>query len=203
MKIADFRSHSIQRTCTKKYIDYHSYKKYLQEDFSHRCCYCNLCEDMIGLVPFQIDHFIPRKHFTKVRDSLETEYENLMFSCPKCNRAKGDQYEGDLKSPQIENRLFYNPDQVDYNLIFYRDEFGGIASDDPKGQDMIRRLKLYRTVHRYAWILEKLDLLIARLEEKISRETGEEKIRLERTLTELLQEYRKIDKQFRAIYWAE
>jgi len=200
MKIANFRNHSIQRSCDKKYKDYHSYKKYLQKDFSNRCCYCNLCEDTIGVIPLQIDHFIPRKQFAEVRDELDTDYKNLVLSCPKCNRAKGDQYEGDIGSPKIENSLFYNPDQVDYNDIFYRNELGQIVSDDPKGQDMIKRLKLYRPIHSYAWILERLGCLIDRLEAKISNETGEEKLRLQKIRGQLLAEHYKLDKQFRAIY---
>jgi len=126
MKISNFGNHIITRTCKKKYIDYHRYKKYLQTDFSHRCCYCNLSEETMGTIEFQIDHFIPKKHFINVRDELDTAYENLMLSCPKCNRAKSDQYEGDIESPQIENKLFYNPDQVDYNAIFIGMNLGGL-----------------------------------------------------------------------------
>lgn len=203
MKIAHFRDHSIQRTCKKQYKDYHSYKKYLQKDFSNRCCYCNLCEKTIGVISFQIDHFIPRKHFQGVRDELDTTYENLMLACPKCNWAKADQYDGDLTLPQIENRLFYNPELTNYNQIFYRDELGCIVSDDPKGKEVIKRLKLYHTIHSYAWLLERLTNVIDLLELKMQNETDEKKRKMEKDRDQLLREYYKIDRQFRAVYHTE
>ena len=200
MKIEKFRNHDIKRTCKKNFKDYHSYKKYLQADFSHRCCYCNLSEKTFGVISFQIDHFIPKNHFKNRRDELETLYENLMLTCPKCNRAKSDQYEGDIESPHIENRLIYNPDQVNYTSIFYRDALGQIASDDPKGKAMIRRLKLYRPIHSYAWILEKLTHIIERLDERVSVAIGDEKVRLEEKRNQLSNEYFKIYRQFVASY---
>lgn len=200
MKIADFRTHQICRNCSKKYKDYHDYKPYLLEDFAHRCCYCNLHEDTIGVILFQIDHFIPRKEFEGKRDELKIRYDNLMLACPKCNRAKSDQYEGDIYASEIENRLFYNPDQVDYNLIFYRDELGGIASDDPKGQAMIDRLKLYRPIHNYAWILEKYDSLIKRLDKLIESATGQKKQLLEQIQNQLYKDHYKKRIQFNAAY---
>lgn len=200
MKIADFCKHRIHRNCDKEYKDYHDYRPYLQKDFAHRCCYCNLHEDTIGVLSFQIDHFIPRKEFEGKRDELKTQYDNLMFTCPKCNRAKSNQYEGDITTPEIENRLFYNPDLVDYNLIFYRDELGGIASDDPKGRAMINQLKLYRPIHNYAWILEKYDDLIKRLDKKIETVTGESKQRLVEMQGQLYKDYYKKLKQFIVAY---
>lgn len=64
---------------------------------------------------------------------------------------------GDKKNLTINNELFYNPVEVDYNDIFYRNEDGMIDSDDEKGRRMIAELKLYRTLYGYAWILEELD----------------------------------------------
>ena len=179
MSSSNFRSHKITRTCNKVYSDYHSYQKYLLTDFSHRCCYCNIHQDTLGTTSFQIDHFIPKKQFEGKRDELLTQYTNLMLACPKCNRAKSDQYEGDLTSPAIENKLFYNPDLVDYNTIFYRNELGGISSNDDKGKDMIKRLKLYRPVHNYAWVLEMLSNLISQIDTQICSASGDDKEKLE------------------------
>lgn len=200
MKISDFQKHKIRRDCGKKYDDYHNYLPYLQRDFAHRCCYCNLHEDTIGTISFQIDHFIPQKHFGTTRRELRNQYNNLMLACPKCNRAKSDQYEGDITSLEIENRLFYNPDKVDYNEIFYRNELGGISSDDPKGQDMINRLKLYRVMHNYAWILEKLDDLLERIDKQIVTATGERKKVLAATRNRLFEKHYRMRKQFCAAY---
>lgn len=179
MSSSNFRSHQITRTCNKVYSDYHSYQKYLLTDFSHRCCYCNIHQDTLGTMSFQIDHFIPKKQFEGKRDELLTQYTNLMLACPKCNRAKSDQYEGDITSPAIENKLFYNPDLVDYDTIFYRNELGGISSNDDKGKDMIKRLKLYRPVHNYAWVLEMLSNLISQIDTQICSASGDDKEKLE------------------------
>lgn len=200
MSISKFKNHQIVRNCDKHYDDYHNYKPYLLEDFSHRCCYCNIHEQTLELVPFQIDHFIPKKRFEGKRDELLTQYNNLMLSCPKCNRAKSDQYVGDLMSPTIENQLFYNPDKTNYNDIFYRNELGGISSDDEKGKDMIKRLKLYRPLHNYAWLLEKLDHILTNLDSQIALSDGEKKEKLEEMQGRLAVKYRKMRKHFVAAY---
>lgn len=200
MKTSDFRTHQISRNCSKQYADFHSYKPYLLADFSRRCCYCNIHETTLELVPFQIDHFIPQKVFVGKRDELLTQYNNLMLSCPKCNRAKSDQYEGNLYSPEIENLLFYNPETTDYNDIFYRNDLGGISSDDPKGKDMIKRLKLYRPVHNYAWILEEIERILQQIESQIALADGEKKAKLEAVQGKLAIKYRIMRKYFVSAY---
>lgn len=204
MKIANFRAEAITRTCKKNYNDYHSYRKDLEKDFHRRCCYCNLSEDTLGVIPFQIDHFIPKHIFKDKQNQMETQYSNLVLACPKCNRAKSDQYKGDISSPEIVNELFYNPDEVDYNDIFYRNEVGGISSDDPKGKDIIIRLKLYRTIHNYAWIVEKLNNIIDALNAQIDNiPQGENRQALERIQSKLLDKHYRMDKQLHAAYLSQ
>lgn len=160
-----FRDFKIQRTCTKKYEDYHSYHCVLREDFQHRCAYCNLLDSQVT-TPFEIDHFVPKAVFRDKWPELENTYENLVYTCKKCNLAKSNQYKGNIDKRVIENELFYDPEKMDYGAIFYRGENGGICSDDPKGRDMITRLKLYRPIHNLAWICE----ITQRTLEKLSRE---------------------------------
>ena len=200
MKISDFRQHKIVRTCSKSYKDYHSYRKDLIADFSNRCCYCNIHGDTLGLSSFQIDHFIPRKQFEGKRDELLTQYSNLMLACPKCNRAKSDQYEGDIMSSAIENRLFYNPEMIDYNSIFYRNELGGISSDDQLGKEMIKRLKLYRTIHNYAWVLELIDNVIKKLNCQIEKAEGDEKEKMTEVRNKFAYKYYRMRQSFIAAY---
>ena len=200
MKRYSFRQHQIKRTCTETFSNYRSYSQYLLEDFSHRCCYCNVHEKTLGLVPFQIDHFIPEARFKGMRDELKTQYNNLMLACPKCNNAKSDQYEGDLFSASIENGYFYNPDQVDYNTIFYRNEMGGISSDDPKGKDMIKRLKLYRKLHNLAWVLEQIDDLLLVLQHQEEVECGEKKAKIQFQRLKLLDKKNRMQAQFIVAY---
>lgn len=173
-----FRDFKIQRTCTKTYEDYRSYKQYLRKDFQGRCAYCNLLDIQIT-TPFEVDHFIPYNAFKDEWPELEKTYKNLIYSCKKCNIAKSDQYHGDINKRIIENELFYDPEDIDYDTIFYRDDIGSICSDDEKGRDMINRIKLYRPIHNLAWICEitkkTLDKLSAQIE-KVGRETEKGKI---------------------------
>lgn len=163
-----FRDFKIQRTCTKQYKSYHSYKPFLQKDFHSRCAYCNLLDTQVT-TPYEIDHFIPKDIFKDEWPELETTYKNLIYSCKKCNGAKSDQFKGDLSKRVIENELFYDPEETDYNTIFYRDDEGNICSEDKKGRDMINRIKLYRPIHNLAWLCEMtkqtLDKLNAQIEE--------------------------------------
>lgn len=175
-----FKNHDIQRNCNQCYQDYHGYKQDLQKDFSHRCAYCNLKDDRITSY-FDIDHFVPKDEFKKYSELsyLKTDYKNLIYSCHKCNLAKGQKFEGDLQSNPYENRRFYNPVDTDYNTIFFRDEKGNIKSDDKLGVSMIQDLKLYQPIHNLNWICERLDLLCDMLDRAIeSEDSGSERRKL-------------------------
>ncbi|WNY23719.1 hypothetical protein MmiHf6_10330 [Methanimicrococcus hongohii] len=161
-----FRKFKISRTCSKNFVDYTSYRSYLKEDFHHRCAYCNLLDTAIT-TPFEIDHYIPEKIFKDVRPELKYEYANLMYSCKKCNGAKLHQYDGDGTCSSIVNELFYDPSTVDLNNYFYRNEYGTISSDDPKGLKMINLLHLHRSIHNMAWICEEIDQTLDRINSKL------------------------------------
>ena len=174
-----FRTHKIKRTFTGKYEDYHRYKPYLAEDFSHRCAYCNL-RDQDVTTYFEVDHFVPQAEIKrhKGHEYLIKDYENLIYSCKSCNAAKSDLFEGDILLDPYNNARFYDPVKIDYNTVFYRDKHGTIASRDGKGRTSIIDLKLYRPIHNLAWICEQLDYIINELEEKINQETNQGKIDL-------------------------
>lgn len=198
-----FKTHNIQRSCKKEYKDFHKYKKYLQKDFSHRCAYCNLKDDRITSY-FDIDHFVPKDEFKKHKEFLflETDYNNLVYACHKCNLAKGQKFEGDLKSNPYDNQRFYNPVEVDYNTIFFRDQRGNIISEDKLGISMIQDLKLYQPIHNLNWICERLDLLCEKLERAISNEVNnaERQSLLKEAHYEALKYKEKCDKIFLANY---
>lgn len=167
-----FKKHRIERTCTKEYKDYHRYKPSLQKDFGGHCAYCNLYEEWVAPLPFEVDHFIPRNYFEAAgRDDLDTNYLNLMLSCPRCNRLKGSRFAGDIPDCEIRNPYFYNPAATDYNTIFYRDEKGRIHSDDELGKQMIEIFRLYRPSRQMAWLLDELKEVLDRIEGRLSRET--------------------------------
>lgn len=201
MRYAKFKEHTIQRTCTEQFNDYRKYRPFLSADFHERCCYCNMSERILT-TPFHVDHFIPEKAFNGKRDNLKTDYNNLMWACPKCNLSKGSSYEGDLEhDSQIVNRLFYNPVETDYNEIFYRNELGGIDSDDPKGRKMIKLLKLYRPVHNLSWLLERLEKLCGLLENQAAAEKDPaRKQLLESAAGKAARECVTIEQLFRAVY---
>lgn len=105
MRYAAFKNHKIQKTCKEKFDDEKKYRDILKKDFSDRCCYCNMPGGLVT-TPYHIEHFIPKKAFEGKRDSLKTDYQNLMWSCPKCNLSKGDKYKGDLEhDDRIVNEL--------------------------------------------------------------------------------------------------
>ncbi len=174
MKFKDFRDFKISRSCNKVYVNYKSYRRYLKDDFRNRCAYCNLHEDQIT-TSFEIDHFIPRDTFKYVRPDLETDYQNLILSCKKCNDAKSSKFEGDIASTNPENIQFYNPVSTDYNDIFYRTEIGAIDSDDKKGRQMIIDLQLYRPIHNLAWVCEESSKVLGKINAKIVEESNPEK----------------------------
>jgi hypothetical protein len=174
MKIKDFKTHTISRSTPPHFSSYGDYKPYLEKDFGERCAYCNLHSKRIT-TPFEVDHFIPRKAFKGVRPSLDTDYNNLVYACKKCNVAKSGKFEGDLTEVSPTNTLFYDPVLVDYNSIFYRNELGAIDSDDPKGKSMIKMLKLYRPIHILAWLCDEIRITRDKLQRAIDTETNESK----------------------------
>lgn len=74
------------------YSDYTSYKPWLRDEFAFRCAYC-LKRETWGQVTaeFDLDHFVPQS----VRDDLIVRYENLIYSCRRCNSVKGNHEIGD------------------------------------------------------------------------------------------------------------
>lgn len=167
----EFKKHTITRTCDRQYKDFHSYKDYLKDDFKERCAYCNMHDKWIMPLSFQIDHFIPRAKFEKIgRKDLDNDYNNLMYSCPICNRLKSDVFDGEISNDEIKNPYFYNPVDVDYNTIFTRDEKGRIQSEDVLGQDMIKRLQLYRPTKQMAWFLDELKQVYDQIETRMKSE---------------------------------
>lgn len=201
MKYGKFKEHEIKRTCKEQFDKYQKYKPYLEKDFKERCCYCNMPSELVTTA-YHVEHFIPIKIFTGKKDSLLTDYRNLMWACPKCNLSKGDKYKGNLlESNEIKNELFYNPVEVDYNNIFFRNEIGGIDSDDMKGREMIKLLKLYRPIHNLAWLIERLERLALELDQAAKQEKNLERREiLKRAAEKIALEHLKKEKLFRAVY---
>lgn len=202
MKYKDFRNFRIIRNCKNKYRSCESYRKYLEKDFRHRCAYCNTLDFIVKPLSYHIEHYIPYNTFKNKRPELNVSYENLMYACPKCNLKKGDLFEGDAELNKLDNELFYNPVNVDYNEIFYRDEYGTIDSEDEKGRNMIALLELYKPIYNIAWLLDEIittrNNIKNTLEKPISKEVSKE---LRDALEKINEYYIEVDAIFKSNYY--
>lgn len=70
----------------QSYGEYDRYREVLREDASYSCAYCTITESESPGATFNIDHFRPKKLFP----NLIVNYENLRYSCPRCNSYKRD-----------------------------------------------------------------------------------------------------------------
>lgn len=71
----------------RTYKDYKTYKKYLREEFHHKCAYCETHEaEDGGSKKFHVDHYLPKNAFPK----KICDYNNLFYSCSECNINKSD-----------------------------------------------------------------------------------------------------------------
>lgn len=166
--------------------NYNDYLAELDEDFKGRCGYCNSSSN---LVTIEIDHFVPKS----LAPHLENEYSNLVFSCKQCNRAKSNKCSPIVGNNYV-NSYFYDPATTDYNTIFYRNEYGYIFSDDELGNEMIKRLKLYRATYSMTWMIDKLGEFILTVESRLNSgiDAGSDIYRLLYKVSKLKDEFRNI-----------
>lgn len=204
MKYKNFREFKIIRTCEREYKSYNSYRKVLKKDFHNRCAYCNTYDYILEPLTYAIDHYVPKAIFKDKDKTLDYNYNNLMYTCPKCNSEKKDKYyiEESSGNLEIKNSLFYNPVEVDYNEIFYRDELGSIQSEDKKGKEMIALLKLYRPLYNFAWLLEELHYINEKINNKLREDSLsiEAREKFETALNKINSYYIEMDKLFKKSY---
>ncbi|MEA5025953.1 hypothetical protein SDC9_24662 [bioreactor metagenome] len=200
MKNRKFKEHDIIISSPPHRTTHSAYSDDLERDFSCRCAYCNLHKNSVT-TPFEVDHFIPRAVFKGIRDDLNNDYRNLVYACKKCNGAKSSKFSGDIKSENPTNNSFYDPRQVDYNTIFYRNDYGAIVSNDAKGRSMIRDIKLYRPIHTMGWLCEKLASMVDKLDVAISYETNCERlVVLQQARDKICYKYFQYERVFKASY---
>ena len=162
MVLNKFREYTPKYSDLKKeFKNYTTYKKYLIKDFHHRCGYC-YDHDMFfgGARNYQIDHFVPKIKF----EHLENKYDNLIYSCPFCNRSKWDKWVGETADENIkDNKGFVHPCNDDYERHFIRNEKFEIIPTDEIGQYMYEELHLYLKRHSIINFLDKLNERILKL----------------------------------------
>lgn len=179
----DFRPVSPQRSCTKTYADYRSYKKDLAKDFNNRCGYTD-CSDFWfgGINNFHIDHFIPWKKNFALRPDLKTSYSNLVYACSYVNILKSDDDETN----------YLDPCDVNFNDHFIRDALGRISPIAGSAQAvyMYTKLKLYLRRYQIIWMLDNLDQKIDQLDAlKTLAKTREKAEKIDALLNDLYKLY--------------
>ena len=157
--MGNFREKNPERTCTKKYVDYGSYKPYLATDFFNRCGYTD-CSDFWfgGKNNFHIDHFVPWKSYPK-KPELKNDYKNLIYCCSYVNI---------LKSNDETN--FIDPCNIDFNNHFTRDDKGNILPiiTSSAAVYMYTKLKLYMRRYQIIWMLDNIRSKMKKLEDAIN-----------------------------------
>lgn len=169
----------IKLAVLKRKIPKHSYsgekwktnqanKRHLAIDFDHHCAYCD-DKDCYngGQRSYQVEHFAPESRFP----DLKHTYENLLYACPYCNRAKWDKWvSNDSAVSVIGNEGFVSPCDAAYYKHLIRNNDGTISSTSELGEYMKKHLKLFLRRHSIIYLLEEIDKRCDQLEERIKQE---------------------------------
>ena len=67
------------------YLDVASYLPWLRDEFCFRCVYCLRREQWDVATKLHVEHFLPSCQFPE----QHLAYDNLLYSCARCNLAKG------------------------------------------------------------------------------------------------------------------
>ena len=168
-----------QRTCTKKYSSYRSYKKFLKLDFNKRCGYCDEADHWGGgWRNFDIDHFKPKNNndfpwFNK----LEHCYKNLVYSCFYCNNAKSNKWKN------IDG--FIDPCSDEYDKHLCRNDRGKIEYKTLQGQYIYKNLKLWLKRHELLWLMDKLNAQKEQLDTILKSTKDNEELTVLKTFKEV------------------
>lgn len=159
--MADLRERVPIRSDVAPRANYRLHKGDLRSDFNSRCGYCDSMDEYFGgLSGAHIDHFAPKSKFP----ALETHYDNLIYSCPFCNRAKSNKWLGeDARIPNNGREGFVDPCNDEFDAHLARLSSGEIVSTSRLGEYMVENLKLRLIRHRFIWQAQRLDKLLARL----------------------------------------
>ncbi len=108
------------------YSDYQRYRPWLRDEFEFRCVYCLEREIWTKRKrAFDIDHIVPISQST----DGELDYENLAYSCARCNGVKSDQ--------AVQDPFFALTDSS-----IRADSNGVVTGTTPESKDLIRKLDL-------------------------------------------------------------
>ena len=136
-KITPFKFSNIIHVRTEhppKYSNYRKYKSYLQLEFNNKCVYCRKSDSLQDPSAFHVEHYKPKKYFL----SLETDYDNLLYSCAACNRYKSSYWSEDIKKQILNPCIHVMNDYVGFD----KKERSKIIARNDQGELFIRLLRL-------------------------------------------------------------
>lgn len=87
------RQKSYEKKKDGSYYAYSHYKDAIIQDCLESCVYCDVHYREHAFEGMQLDHFRPQDYFKEHINNPE----NLVLSCPKCNRLKSNHWPGDKK----------------------------------------------------------------------------------------------------------
>lgn len=130
-------------------------KERLKVDFHHKCAYCDDTDKYYGgSSNYHVDHFAPKSKFGQ----LEYDYDNLVYACPFCNRAKSDKWIGkDATEAVVGDSGFIDPCSEEYGKHLCRDSNGSIVPKTALGSYIYKELKLYLERHRICFMIDLVD----------------------------------------------
>lgn len=165
----DIRVHGNKKIRRSENIQYSNnyliYKEQLVKDFRDLCGYCGKNRNYF-FDNFQIDHFRPKSKYP----DLKNDYNNLVLSCPICNRNKSDDWPTNDKNVYHNDSIGYvDPASKEFDEVFYRDEDGNIFSNYDYGKYMITKLKFDIRPIKELWKLERLYQAKKNINQKIKQ----------------------------------
>ena len=127
------------------------FNKKFQDIYNRKCVYCGVNQDIMSSGLFEVDHFICESSFEG--DLVEAGVlSNLVLSCKKCNRAKGDlRWEEEYSSVfEVDSRNIVN---VFYRASDYSIKIHSRYHSDDIVNKFYKKLKLDEEVRRLDYLL--------------------------------------------------
>lgn len=120
-------------------------KKQLREDFCGKCCYCGSEISHDTSYP-NIEHYRPKTAVTSEKGKkskpgyfwLASDWENLLYSCERCNRAKGTKFplkDESQRKIHAQDISFEEPLLIDITKDDYSFEKNYLYNNDSSNKD--------------------------------------------------------------------
>lgn len=166
----------IHRPNPPEYATYSQYREILKVDFNKRCAYCN-DSHKYRIRSFAIDHFVPRKPLNFETTIPSNQYDNLIYCCSYCNRAKWNKWPTNDENIENDGEIgFIKPTNEIYKTLFFRNSNGRIIPIENNKLALYLKdeLMLWHPIHSLMWKFEKLLSLNTQVKAKIGTTNSEE-----------------------------